>query len=862
MDGNSHLPHPTIIGCLYKPPNGCPSSFATALESSLFRVDPEHNIVIVGDLNATCPSWCSTDSYNEAGRILEPVLSTLNLYQHVSSPTHLRHDGSLGSLLDVIITNDNNNNVSAIKLHPPLGASDHLMVECKLSLHCQPLVQKKHYARKIWSYHRANATAVNNALENAFDGTWLKIRNAAHIDDAWTCWRTTFLVTVDKYIPHKVIAKRKPKNPFVTPEIEQLIKEKRYAYRRFKRNPSPELRLQFTRIRNIVTAKLRKAERAHATSLHRKTRVSPSAESSRDFWTFIRQLTGKTRKEPCSILIDPVSQQTVSSGVEKATLLNNYFVKQTMLDIPSNCKPDTASLPVNPNSFTFLETTPTEVYKILSTLKTNKAAGLDNIPAALLKFCAPGISKSLTCLFNRSFELSEFPTAWKEAMVIPIFKKGSHTDPGNYRPIALLPIISKVLERIVHDKLSSFLQTWLHDSQSGFKKGDGTVPQLLRLCQEWSRHVDNSAYVGILFFDLRKAFDRVWHDGLLSKLEAAGICGSAFAWMKSFLTSRRQITTVEGCTSAPAEIGAGVPQGAILSPLLFSVYVNDISSATPASNINLFADDTSAYVTSQAPSVLNSDLQTTADSLSSWFSRWHLSVHPAKTVCMVLRSTGMPPCQLNIKINGNHIAQVTRHRHLGVTFNERLSWKDHVHDVLTKSAKKIGLLRRLGRQLSSTVVRDLYAFSIRPGIEYGSIVWSGLSSSDAARLERLNRSAARLITKTSLSSDLSRELLLARAGLPSLSTRRLMAQCTLIRKAYLGRHPRHLQRALSPWISPGKRRQSPRTSPLSILVQRPNKSFFQRSPLFQAATTWNRFVAATASRDLPSARDIANFFEH
>ena len=300
----------------------------------------------------------------------------------------------------------------------------------------------------------------------------------------------------------------------------------------------------------------------------------------------------------------------------------------------------------------------------------------------------------------------------------PIFKKGSHTDPGNYRPIALLPIISKVLERIVHDKLSSFLQTWLHvhDSQSGFKKGDGTVPQLLRLCQEWSRHVDNSAYVGILFFDLRKAFDRVWHDGLLSKLEAAGIRGSAFAWMKSFLTSRRQITTVEGCTSAPAEIGAGVPQGAILSPLLFSVYVNDISSATPASNINLFADDTSAYVSSQAPSVLNSDLQTTADSLSSWFNRWHLSVHPAKTVCMVLRSTGMPPCQLNIKINGNHIAQVTRHRHLGVTFNERLSWKDHVHDVIKKSAKKIGLLRRLGRQLSSTVVRDLYAFSIRPGI--------------------------------------------------------------------------------------------------------------------------------------------------
>ena len=167
------------------------------------------------------------------------------------------------------------------------------------------------------------------------------------------------------------------------------------------------------------------------------------------------------------------------------------------------------------------------------------------------------------------------------------------------------------------------------------------------------------------------------------------------------------------------------------------------------------------------------------------------------------------------------------------------------------SAKKIGLLRRLGRQLSSTVVRDLYAFSIRPGIEYGSTVWSGLSSSDAARLERFNRSAAWLITKTSPSSDISRELLLARAGLLSLGTRRRMAHCILICKAYLGRHPRHIQRALSPWISPGKRRQSPRTSPLSIHVQRPDKSFFQRSPLFQAATTLNRLCCSYSQQRPP-----------
>ena len=286
----------------------------------------------------------------------------------------------------------------------------------------------KQHARKIWSYHCTNAMAVNDALENAFNETWLKIHNAAHIDNAWTCWHTTFLLaTVHKCIPHKVIAKQKPKNPFVTPEIKRLIKEKRYTYRCFKKNPSPSLRLQFTTIRNIVTAQLRKAERAHATSLHPKARVSPSCDSSRDFWTFIGQLTGKTRKEQCSILIDPISQQTVSSAVEKVTLVTTFLSSKLCWTFhrTANLTPHhSRSTPIHSLSSKLLQL---KNYKVLSTLKVNKAAGLDNIPAGLLKFCAPGISKSLTCLFNRSFELGEFPTVWKEALVIPILKKGNHT---------------------------------------------------------------------------------------------------------------------------------------------------------------------------------------------------------------------------------------------------------------------------------------------------------------------------------------------------------------------------------------------------------------------------------------------------
>ena len=298
--------------------------------------------------------------------------------------------------------------------------------------------------------------------------------------------------------------------------------------------------------------------------------------------------------------------------------------------------PDSNSLPQNSESFDSLHTTPREVYDVLSSLKEGKAPGLDGLPPRLLRCCARGISSSLSTLFNRSFSEGHFPSAWKETLVLPMFKKGSRADPGNYRPIALLSIISKVMERLVHEKLSHFLKPWLNDNQSGFKRKDGTEPQLIRLTHEWSAAVDNGYYVAAVFFDLRKAFDRVWHRGLLAKLAAAGVKGSAFEWFSSFLSGRCQATLVDGSLSEFSPLHAGVPQGAILSPLLFSVYMNDIPS--PERSTNLFADDTSAFVISKTTSDLSTRLQRRIDVIGEWFHSWLLSVNTAKSAIMVFRS--------------------------------------------------------------------------------------------------------------------------------------------------------------------------------------------------------------------------------
>ena len=269
---------------------------------------------------------------------------------------------------------------------------------------------------------------------------------------------------------------------------------------------------------------------------------------------------------------------------------------------------------------------------------------------------------------------------------------------------------------------------------------------MVRLTQQWSEGIDRSHYIGALFFDLKKAFDKVWHRGLIAKLNAVGIRGSALKWFESFLENRNHVTVVNGRVSSPAEIHAGVPQGAILSPLLFSIYVNDITRASASvCDINLFADDTLAFVSSPTASALQAKLQLAADVISCWFSEWHLTVNTTKSVSMVIRSQNMPPCTLSIRINDKPVEQRDTHRLLGVTFSSTLRWAEHVDCIIYNASRKLGALRRLRRTLTPAVLLDIYTTCIRPTLEYANLVWCGLSKSDCARLERCQLRLASLL---------------------------------------------------------------------------------------------------------------------
>ncbi len=831
-----------LFGCYYRPPSSDLSAFTVALETSLHDIDfNNHDVILAGDFNATSPTWSPTDSFNPAGSILEPVFLHLGLTQFVDQPTHVRPNAGniCGSTLDLILSSSPTL-VSLVECLPPLGRSDHCVLKASFNFQLST-PPRKIRLRRIWAYDKVDIGSLNNCLQTA---DWTSLSSAPTIDSAWSAWKSVFWDLVHTHVPSKLLARPRAQAPWMTDVLRGLIKEKRTAFRAFKASPSAELRTRFCEIRNMVTSRLRKAERQYAQSLHRKNKLCETPSSARQFWQFVNNHLGRTKSSVIPDLVQTTlpdraaQQRCVASDAEKAKLLNEFFVSQTILPDSTKLVPTISQQ--NSKSFSRLHTTPSDVYDILNTLKTTKSAGCDDIPPRLLRICAGGISSSLASLFNRSFSESKVPAEWKKARVVPVFKRGDKSLPTNYRPISLLCVISKVQERIVYNKVLRFLNPFLSVKQSGFRKADGAELQLLRLVQQWSEILDKSCYVGAVFFDLRKAFDKVWHDGLLAKLKAAGVSGKAFDWFTDFLVNRMQCTMVGREMSRDLALHAGVPQGAILSPLLFLIYVNDFPHAVQAGNSNLFADDTSLFVSSNDSAILERRLQDAIDQAANWFHKWLVSVNTTKSAVLVFRTRKMRFVPVAVHIDSQPIPQQNSHRHLGLELDEFINWNSHTAVLVRKLSSKLGLLFRVRKRLSGTIIRDIYLTCLLPSLEYGSLVWSGMRKGNNVQLAKIHRRAARLICGLRPLDDIDEAILLSRAGLESLIARADVRLAKFAVRFLNGRVPNHMSEAMQHW------QQSELSSRVLTLRQppgsrlpRPSKNILRSSPLYQAFSLWN-----------------------
>ena len=378
-------------------------------------------------------------------------------------------------------------------------------------------------------------------------------------------------------------------------------------------------------------------------------------------------------------------------------------------------------------------------------MKPHKVAGPDNIPTRLLKDYACELAPCLTLIFQASLTQGKIPADWKFGHVAPIFKKGDRHKASNYRPITLTSVTCKLLEHILHSSIISHLETHhiLSDAQYGFRKKRSCETQLIRTIHDLATGLNEKQQIDAILLDFSKAFDVVPHKRLLLKLSHYGIGGNTLAWIQDFLSNRTQRVLLEGQVSSQSSVTSGVPQGSVLGPLLFLVFINDLPECV-SSTTRLFADDSLLYRVINSPDdarLLQEDL----NNLQMWEKLWGMSFNPDK--CEVLRITNKrSPIQSNYVLHGHTLALTSNAKYLGVTISSDLSWNVHINNITKKANRTLGFLRRNVSKCPKEVKTKCYETFVRPILEYSSSAWAPHTLRDIQSIEAVQRRAARFVT--------------------------------------------------------------------------------------------------------------------
>ena len=462
----------------------------------------------------------------------------------------------------------------------------------------------------------------------------------------------------------------------------------------------------------------------------------------KQWWSLSKSVLGCKVHEDIPPLIE--DDKIVSCVTEKCEIFNKYFASQCRIT-PDNDAPPLPQLTIRTETrLNSINCNEDNVRKILSSLRLSSAAGPDNIGNILLKNTADSICKPLTKIFSLSLSLSRFPDSWKKSNTCPVFKKANKQIKSNYRPISLLCNVSKVFERLVFNALYEYLfgNNLLTSKNSGFKADDSTINQLIYIVHNIYNGIEHSKEARMVFLDISKAFDKVWHVGLLFKLRQLGISASIVSWIESYLTNRYQRVVIHGQASSWLPIEAGVPQGSILGPLLFLVYINDLVDDLSC-DVRLFADDTSLLEIVRNPTESARHLNRNLSYINNWGKQWRVIFNALKSLSVIFTTKITKPFHPPLHLGQSAIPEATSHTHLGITLSSNLSWHTHITRIINKARQRIALLRRFKFKLSRKTLVRLYFSMVRPILEYGCVLFDNCGRGLSDSLESIQYDAAK-----------------------------------------------------------------------------------------------------------------------
>ena len=577
--------------------------------------------------------------------------------------------------------------------------------------------------------------------------------------ECWNILKYEIESIIDKFVPFQKQGKRCRKK-HLSKEAIRKIMLKQTMWRVYRRTRKEEDYAKYKEALNAATTEIRQSKRSYEQKL-----ACNIKNDSKSFYAYVRS------KQNVQDKVGPLEDSAgniISQGFLMAEDLNGYFSSVFT-------KEDISSLPVADAKFQGaksdylgpLVVTPELVAKKIKAMKDNKSPGVDGIPPKLLMETVDQISIPLARVFNLSLKEGVVPFEWKEANIIPLFKKGSRNKSENYRPVSLTSVICKLLERLIKDHMVDFLvkHKLLNSSQHGFLKARSCLTNMLCFLEEITKWIDVGSPVDIIYLDFQKAFDKVPHQRLLLKLKAHGIGDSITDWIEQWLTDRRQRVVVDGEVSNWKSVLSGVPQGSVLGPILFLIYINDLDDSI-TSNVLKFADDTKLF------RKVNTDgdkqhLQNDLDRLVKWSEKWQMLFNFGKCKCL---HTGHGNLNVNYKMADTVLGTTVKEKDLGVTISADMKVSEQCGIAASKGNQILGLIRRNITYKGKKLIIPLYKAIVRPHLEYCIQAWRPYRKKDIDTLERIQRRATKMIPEL---RDLSYEERLKECGLTTLETRRL-----------------------------------------------------------------------------------------